>query len=140
MRSIVVLGMVLLLSPSVALADYVGNLNPKGDNYLTLRQKANAKSKTLSRMVPNTIVEVLDRDSDWVYIETAEGRIGWAFRKYILPGLPTTATVKTTPEPAPAPTLVIKAPQPPPVPMIVDPFDWVSGHMMTFHNLLVYYP
>jgi hypothetical protein len=132
MRGALVLGLALLLSPSVGLADYVGNLNPKGDNYLTLRQYANAKSQSLSRMGPNTIVEVLERDGDWVYIQTADGRIGWAFRKYILPGLPGGTKAKAAPAP------VVTAP--PPTPIIIDPYDWVEGHVMRYHGPLVYYP
>ena len=135
MRGRFVLGMVLVLLPSAAMAEYVGNLNPKGDNFLTLRQYASAKSKSLSRMGPDTIVEVLDRDGDWLYVETSDGRLGWAFSKYILPGMPAGPKAKTTPVPAP-----LAKESKLPAPNILDPYDWVEGHMMMFHNPLVYYP
>ncbi|MBU4529572.1 MAG: SH3 domain-containing protein [Hoeflea sp.] len=126
-----------------ASADYVGNLNPSGDSYLTLRQYSSSKSREISRMGAGTIVEVLDADGDWLYIETQDGRIGWAHSNYILPGLPDGAAspggyadeagdVPIEPDRQPAAGMgELVAPVSPAAP---DEFDWLEGHMMQFHS------
>lgn len=80
--------MVLALVTSPALADYVGGLNPYGDNFLALRQYPNARSRLVARLGPNTIVEVLDADGVWRYVRTQDGLIGWAHGNWIFPGMP----------------------------------------------------
>ncbi|WP_417675093.1 SH3 domain-containing protein [Roseibium sp.] len=82
-----------------ALADYVGGLDPYGDNYLSLRQYPSSRSMELSRMGPNTMVEVLDRDGPWLYIQTRDGRIGWAHGRYIRSGYPRASAPPPPPPP-----------------------------------------
>lgn len=145
----------MLLSVTPTLADYVGNLNPNGDNYLTLRQYATAKSREISRMGPGTIVEILDADGDWFYIQTQDGRIGWAHGNYILPGFPG----GNTPRPDNAAPFGVVNDEAGDVPVedYQEPavaggiasgaadvggveFDWLEGHMTQFHDPLKYYP
>ncbi len=83
------LTILLLLCSSMAVrADYVGGLDPGGDNYLSLRTGPGTKYRALRRLGPDTIVTVLDRDGAWRLIELDDGTRGWAHGDYILPGSP----------------------------------------------------
>jgi hypothetical protein len=85
-RGFLLLGLAFVSGP--ALADYVGGLNPYGDNFLALRQYPSARSRLIARLGPNTIVEVLDADGVWRYVRTQDGLIGWAHGNWIFPGMP----------------------------------------------------
>lgn len=69
-------------------ADYVTNLNPRGDNFLALRTGPGTGYRTIRRMGPDTIVTVLERRGDWLRVELEDGTRGWAFGDYIAPGFP----------------------------------------------------
>jgi hypothetical protein len=147
-----------------AMADYVGNLNPDGDNYLSLRRYPNSSSRELSRMGPGTVLEILDADGPWRYVRTADGRIGWAYSRWILPGFPGNggggnyaAPADDFPDEAgdvpmnsdmgndddmtpdmPGMSGANAVPSPPAA--TPDQYDWLEGHLMQFHDPLKYYP
>lgn len=86
-RSAVVL-LLLACTVAVARADYVGDLDPYGDNFLALRTGPGTDYRMIRRLGPDTIVTVLERDGRWRLIELDDGTQGWAYGAYILPGLP----------------------------------------------------
>lgn len=69
-------------------ADYVTGLDPYGDNYLSLRTGPGSRYREILRMGPDTVVEVLERRGDWRRVQLEDGTVGWAFGRYIRPGLP----------------------------------------------------
>lgn len=82
--------MLLLVAGSwPAQADYVGGLNPQGDNYLSLRTGPGTGYREILRMGPNTIVTVLESQGSWRRIELEDGTEGWASGRYIKSGFPT---------------------------------------------------
>ena len=145
MRMILTL-IVLSLLPGLATAEQVGNLNPKGDNYLSLRAGPSTKAKEISRMGPGTGLTILDRDGVWRKVRTSDGREGWAHSKYILPDAkPRRAVQVRAPEASPPPgddtaTPRILAPVASDPIAAPDPLDWVEGHMAQFHDPLRYFP
>ena len=58
-------------------------LNPRGDNYLSLRSYGSTSARELDRMGPNTRVMFLERSGSWYKIRTSYGRVGWAYSKYL---------------------------------------------------------
>ena len=50
----------LLVFSGPALADYVGGLDPDGDNYLSLRSGPGSKYDELQRIGPDTVVTVIE--------------------------------------------------------------------------------
>ncbi|MBW8299888.1 MAG: hypothetical protein K0M60_09830 [Hydrogenophaga sp.] len=82
------LGTVLLLSLAAlpARADYVGGLNPAGDNFLALRTGPGSGYAMILPMGPGTFVTVLRRNGKWLFVELEDGTRGWAYGSYILRG------------------------------------------------------
>jgi hypothetical protein len=78
----------LLASALPASADYVSGLNPRGDNYLSLRNGPGSGYGEILRMGPDTVVTVLERRGDWRRVRLENGITGWAFGRYIRAGLP----------------------------------------------------
>ncbi len=84
-----VLSVALLLAPPLpAQADYVSGLNPRGDNYLSLRNGPGSGYGEILRMGPDTVVTVLERRGDWRRVRLEDGTTGWAFGRYIRAGMP----------------------------------------------------
>lgn len=81
-------GTVLLLSLAVlpARADYVGGLNPAGDNFLALRTGPGSGYAMILPMGPGTFVTVLRRNGKWFFVELEDGTRGWAYGSYIFGG------------------------------------------------------
>ncbi len=73
-------------------ADYVGGLNPRGENYLSLRTGPGSRYEELLRMEPDTLLTVLARKGNWLRVQLEDGTIGWAYSRYIFPGEPSGAT------------------------------------------------
>jgi len=69
-------------------AEYVGGLNPRGDNFLSLRSGPGTGYRELLRMGPDTIVTVIESRGSWLLIELEDGSEGWAYGKYIKSGFP----------------------------------------------------
>ncbi|MBV2183614.1 MAG: SH3 domain-containing protein, partial [Rhizobium sp.] len=82
------LGSVLFLSLAVlpARADYVGGLNPAGDNFLALRTGPGSSYPMILTMGPGTSVRVLRRNGRWLFVELDDGTRGWAYGSYIFGG------------------------------------------------------
>ena len=89
----------LLVFSGPALADYVGGLDPDGDNYLSLRSGPGSKYDELRRMGPDTVVTVIEKRAGWRRVQLEDGTEGWAFGKYIRHGLPAVAA-EAMPPPA----------------------------------------
>lgn len=82
------LGSVLILSLAVlpARADYVGGLDPAGDNFLALRTGPGSGYPMILPMGPGTFVTVLRRNGKWLFVELEDGTRGWAYRSYVFGG------------------------------------------------------
>ena len=89
LRAAFTAALLLILAGSwPAQADYVGGLNPKGDNYLSLRSGPGTGYREILRMGPNTIVTVIESEGSWRRIELEDGTVGWASGRYIKSGFP----------------------------------------------------
>jgi len=84
------LGSVLLLSLAAlpARADYVGGLNPAGDNFLALRTGPGTRFPMILPMGPGTYLTVIGRDGRWLNVELPDGTRGWAYDAYIFGDAP----------------------------------------------------
>ncbi|MCA1968190.1 MAG: SH3 domain-containing protein [Rhizobium sp.] len=86
------LGTILLASLGASLAagpvyaDYVGGLNPAGDNFLALRTGPGSRFPMILPMGPGTELTVIGRDGRWLNVELPDGTRGWAYDAYIFGG------------------------------------------------------
>lgn len=86
------LGTILLASLGANLAagpvhaDYVGGLNPAGDNFLALRTGPGSRFPMILPMGPGTELTVIGRDGRWLNVELPDGTRGWAYDAYIFGG------------------------------------------------------
>ncbi|MBC7311071.1 MAG: SH3 domain-containing protein [Rhizobium sp.] len=86
------LGTILLTSLGASLAagpahaDYVGGLNPAGDNFLALRTGPGSRFQMILPMGPGTELTVIGRDGRWLNVELPDGTRGWAYDAYIFGG------------------------------------------------------
>ena len=78
----------LALSAQTARAEYVCNLNPYGDNFLSLRTGPSSRYPEIMRMGANTVVIPLRASGDWYNVRLLNGTVGWAYDQYICPGFP----------------------------------------------------
>ena len=93
---------------------YVTGLNPRGDNFLSLRTGPGSRYQEIARMGPNTPLTILGRQGSWLNVRLTDGRSGWAYSKYVasVPSAPAAPPV-VSPAPTPAPTVVSRAISPP---------------------------
>jgi uncharacterized protein YraI len=75
---------------------YVTGLNPRGDNYLSLRTGPGGRYQEIARMGPNTRLTILGRSGSWLNVSLTNGRSGWAHSRYIA-SLPTSTPTVTPP-------------------------------------------
>lgn len=75
----------LLLSMAVtpAFAEFVGGLNPYGDNFLALRTGPGTRFPMILPMGPGTHVTILGAQGSWYYLRLDDGTRGWASSRYI---------------------------------------------------------
>lgn len=97
---------------------YVTGLNPRGDNYLSLRAGPGSRYQEIARMGPNTPLTVLGRQGSWMNVAMRDGRSGWAYSKYIasVPAVtapPIVSPPVVSPPIEPAPTVTKRAISPP---------------------------
>lgn len=78
--------LLLVLAASPVRADYVGGLDPAGDNFLALRTGPGSGYAMILPMGPGTFVTVLRRNGKWLLVELEDGTRGWAYGSYILGG------------------------------------------------------
>ncbi len=74
---------------------YVCRLNPKGDNYLSLRTCGSSKCAEIMRLGPDFMVTSMEPwdEQGWREVvtrgyaqdDTGAGTVGWVFEKYICP-------------------------------------------------------
>lgn len=76
------------LFTEAAMADFVSGLDPNGDNFLAMRRGPGTSHPMMLEMGPGTIVTVLKRQGNWALVALEDGTSGWAYGKYIKPGLP----------------------------------------------------
>lgn len=67
---------------------YVCNLNPMGDNFLSLRTGPGSTYPEILRMDENTIIKILEAQGSWYRTQIHNGTIGWAHRRWICLGSP----------------------------------------------------
>lgn len=78
----------LTLAAASARAEYVGGLDPAGDNFLALRTGPGSGYAMILPMGPGTFVTVLRRNGKWLLVELEDGTRGWAYGTYIHSGSP----------------------------------------------------
>jgi len=83
---IVVVG--LAMSAQTARADYVCNLNPYGDNFLSLRTGPGGSYDEIERMGENTVLRVIGSRGPWLNVRKRDGSEGWAHSRWICGGSP----------------------------------------------------
>ncbi|WP_299480124.1 caspase family protein [uncultured Roseibium sp.] len=89
-------------APSLEQA-YVSGLDPRGDNFLSLRTGPSTRYREIARMGLNTPLTILGRSGSWLNVALRDGRSGWAYGKYIAsvpgyaPAPPTTSAPATAP-------------------------------------------
>ncbi|GEO83757.1 MULTISPECIES: SH3 domain-containing protein [Alphaproteobacteria] len=76
------------LAGTPARADYVGGLNPAGDNFLALRSGPGSGYRMILPMGPGTYLTVIGRDGRWLNVQLQDGTRGWAYDAYIFGGAP----------------------------------------------------
>lgn len=62
---------------------FVTGLDPNGDNFLALKEAPNAASRRILKMGPDTRLDVLGQQGNWLQVRLADGTTGWAFAKYV---------------------------------------------------------
>lgn len=67
---------------------YVCKLNPRGDNFLSLRTGPGATYPEILRMGENTILTVFEVQEPWYRVRMQDGTTGWVNRRWICRGSP----------------------------------------------------
>jgi hypothetical protein len=67
---------------------YVCKLNPRGDNFLSLRTGPSATYHEILRMGENTILTILNVQESWYRVQMQDGTTGWANRRWVCRGSP----------------------------------------------------
>ena len=117
------LGTILLASLGASLAagpthaDYVGGLNPAGDNFLALRTGPGTRFQMILPMGPGTELTVIGRDGRWLNVELPDGTRGWAYDAYILGGAAPDGGLDGLPPDMPPPEMDSMDPGSPPPPL-----------------------
>ncbi len=62
---------------------FVTGLDPNGDNFLALKEAPNVSSRRIREMGPDTRLEVLGQQGNWLHVRLGDGTTGWAFNKYV---------------------------------------------------------
>ena len=63
-------------------AAYVCRLNPRGDNFLSLRSGPGTGYSEITHLDPDTELNVLDQEGAWLRVRTG-GLIGWVYSRYV---------------------------------------------------------
>ncbi len=79
---------ILVASATGGRPDYVGGLDPNGDDFLSFRAGPGGQFTETDRLKAGTSVSVLERRGVWVLIRLQDGRTGWAHSAYIKAGDP----------------------------------------------------
>jgi uncharacterized protein YraI len=74
----------------------VSGLDPRGDNFLSLRTGPGSRYQEIARMRENTQLTILGRSGAWLNVALSDGRSGWAYSKYV-------ASAPVYPDPATPP-------------------------------------
>ena len=64
-------------------AAFVCRLNPRGDNFLSLRTGPGSGFPEIERLGPNTGLSVLRGEAAWLRVRTEDGSVGWVFSRYV---------------------------------------------------------
>ncbi|MES0880052.1 caspase family protein [Roseibium sp. SCP14] len=109
-------------SPSLSGQAYVTGLDPRGDNFLSLRTGPGTRYQEIARLRENTPLTILGRSGSWLNVALQNGRSGWAYSKYIAtaPNYPSASTPQTPSVAAPASPAPVRAISPPRQGMVGD--------------------
>lgn len=70
--------------PGAGKFSYVAGLDPNGDNWLALRATPTDRADNLLRkMPPETPLNVVGRQGDWLQVRLQSGETGWAFYRFV---------------------------------------------------------
>lgn len=69
---------------------YLVGLDPRGDNFLALKEFPSVNAPRLRKLGPETLLQALERSGAWLKVRTLDGTMGWVDGKY-------TACCKTAP-------------------------------------------
>jgi uncharacterized protein YraI len=78
----------LALSTIAARAEYVCNLNPYGDNFLSLRTGPSSSQPEIDRLGENTVLTVMNSRGPWLNVQTRNSGAGWVHRRWVCGGYP----------------------------------------------------
>jgi len=99
MRKAVLATLLLQFFANSTAAEYVGGLDPAGDNYLSLRKGPGSKYEEIRQLPPGTFLTIVERRAAWRKVRLEGGAEGWVFGKYIKYGPPQTAESASEPTP-----------------------------------------
>jgi uncharacterized protein YraI len=88
LRSCIAGALALGLSTIAAQAEYVCNLNPYGDNFLSLRNGPGSSYGEIDRLGENTVLTVTNSRGPWLYVQTRNSGAGWVHRRWVCGGYP----------------------------------------------------
>lgn len=61
----------------------VCNLDPNGENFLSLKAEANGSSARILKMTDGTTLTLLDKNGEWYQVQMTNGKTGWANSKWL---------------------------------------------------------
>jgi uncharacterized protein YecT (DUF1311 family) len=77
----------------------VCNLDPNGENFLSLKAEPNGSSARVLKMTDGTTLTLLDKNGEWYQVQMTNGKTGWANSKWLCQtnGQQSSPTEKVTP-------------------------------------------
>lgn len=61
----------------------VCNLDPNGENFLSLKAEANGSSARILKMTDGTALTLLDKNGEWYQVQMTNGKTGWANSQWL---------------------------------------------------------
>jgi uncharacterized protein YecT (DUF1311 family) len=61
----------------------VCNLDPNGENFLSLKAEPNGSSARVLKMTDGTTLTLLDKNGEWYQVQMTNGKTGWANNKWL---------------------------------------------------------
>lgn len=74
----------------------VCNLDPNGENFLSLKTEPNGSSARVLKMTDGTTLSLLDKNGEWYQVQMTNGKTGWANSKWLCQANGQQATTEKT--------------------------------------------